>query len=253
MKTALFTLLLATASILYAGDSDLNWQPLERHAIINLVNFQEIITLDEQYNIVQPEYVNNQPKNEPARKMVAPKPIAAKPESILETKPVSTPRQEKDNILPSYQSSKLKLERAITINLSDITLIEAIDYIADKTQVSILTNWNELELLNVSRDDTISLTNIQTISAAKALDTVLQYVSPGNNINIGYKIDEEGIVYVKQVQPDHYYRFKTYYIGDLVRPIDNMQNNYNRSGQNNYQQNNGQQNNNRNQQQNNNW
>ncbi len=221
----LFTTITLLTGFSIAADSQ--YQPLERHAIISMVNFYNIIQLDDDGNITTPPQqkpTTTNPEIKPTVQHLSLPEILTQPKPHSNVKPTLTPE--------SLETTRTKLSKKISINLSNTTLTDAIDHIADSANVSILTNWNELDLMDISREEMIELTNIKQISAAKALNIILQYVSPSTSSLIGYTIDDEGTIYVKHVRPDHYYNFKTYYIGDLVRPLYNplsYQGNYNNS------------------------
>ncbi len=110
-------------------------------------------------------------------------------------------------------------ETKLQLEFEDVSLEEAINQISDKVNVNILVFWNELDLTGVTRDDLVSLKFSKEVSAGKALELALKYVTIDPSRPIGYDVDEEGNVFVKEVGKDHDYEFRTYYIGDLVRPI----------------------------------
>ena len=132
----------------------------------------------------------------------------------------------------NYQETcRILNETKFIADFSDVALAEAIDFIADRVNVNVLTFWNALDLAGVTRDDLVSLNFTKEVSAGKALELVLKYVTKDVNAPIGYTIDEEGNVFINVVDKDHDYTFRTYYIGDLVRPMYNF--NQNQYGSNN--------------------
>ena len=135
-------------------------------------------------------------------------------------------------------------ETKLSFEFDDISLQEAIDTISQSVNVNILTFWNELELAYITPDDLVSLNLTKEVSAGKALELILKYVSTPDK-PIGYTVDEEGNVFIKTVGPEHDYEFRTYYIGDLVRPMYTPTYGQNQSGNNNNNRNGNNNNNNR--------
>ncbi len=118
--------------------------------------------------------------------------------------------------------TKRLAEERIPIEFDDISLQEALDEIAATGQVVILPMWPELDLAGITPDDLVSA-RPATMSIGKALNFVLNYVSGAGTMGkAGYEVDEEGNIIVKVVGDDYGYEFRTYYVGDLVRPTQSM-------------------------------
>ena len=66
-------------------------------------------------------------------------------------------------------------------------------------------------------DDLINLNFTKEVSAGKALELVLKYVTINKNLPIGYTIDEEGNVFINVVDKAHDYTNRTYYIEAYVQ------------------------------------
>ena len=138
--------------------------------------------------------------------------------------------REKDKRLPKSETvAQTKMdtqnrlaENRIEIEFDDISLQEALDEIADLGNVVILPMWPELDLAGITPDDLVSARRA-TMSIGKALNFVLNYVAGAGTMGkAGYEVDEEGNIIVKVVGDDYGYEFRTYYIGDLVRPSQSM-------------------------------
>ena len=138
--------------------------------------------------------------------------------------------REKDKRLPkSISAAKTKIEvtkrlseERIEIEFDDISLQEALDIIADSGKVVLLPMWPELDLAGITPDDLVSA-RPATMSIGKALNFVLNYVSGAGTMGkAGFEVDEEGNIIVKVVGDDYGYEFRTYYVGDLVRPTQSM-------------------------------
>ena len=167
--------------------------------------------------------------------------------SMLNTRSINTlkSRPQIKQIPHTYkQTRKVLSEMKMNIDLDDVALEVAIDQLRNTLQINILPYWNELELSGVTRDSVVSLKRLKNMPSGKILSLICKYVSSDPEHPIGYTIDEDGNIYIKPVSKDNDYEFRTYYIGDLVRPIYTQ--NYGQNGYGNNRGNNGNTNNNRN-------
>jgi len=88
---------------------------------------------------------------------------------------------------------ELKLKEPVPISFDNNTLFNVIDYLRNTTGLNIYVNWTALQNAGVEQDYPITL-QLANVSAAQALELVLQEASAGNELDpISYAV-HEGLV-----------------------------------------------------------
>jgi hypothetical protein len=105
-----------------------------------------------------------------------------------------------------------------TVNFDATPLSDAIDFIRDAAHVSIQVDWKTLEAAGIDKSTPVSF-KLRSISARKALDTVLREVGAGSKL--AYEIDENVIEVTTQDEADKKLVTEVYDIRDLMfTPLD---------------------------------
>ncbi len=116
----------------------------------------------------------------------------------------------------SLRSSAKPLSDMMIFSYSDQSLEDVIDDIRTRSGLNIITMWNDLKTINISKDTNVKV-ELKNTSYGTTLKTVLNYVSNSNGKRVGYEIDKHGIVTIKVVSDDYQNKLESYYIADLVQ------------------------------------
>ena len=127
-------------------------------------------------------------------------------------------------------ASSLRAERQVSpaaalqrklpeLRFSEVPLQDAIDHVREATSANIHVNWRALELLNVTRETTVSL-NLRDVTARRALRALLDETGAGEFLTF---YADEGVLEVTTKEiADNKLITKVYPVEDLVVEVPNF-------------------------------
>jgi uncharacterized membrane protein YgcG len=103
-----------------------------------------------------------------------------------------------------------------SLNLSNVSFGDAIDFVRDLTNLNINVHWKELELLHVTKETPVNV-RLRSISTRKALELILAEAGAGTPLT--YYIDEGVIEITTREAADARMITRVYDVGDLTLDI----------------------------------
>jgi hypothetical protein len=107
--------------------------------------------------------------------------------------------------------------RLPSANLTNVSLVDAIDFLRDVAGVNITVDWKELAAINISKDTQINL-QLHDVTAGKVLSLILEQAGPGDLLTYG--INENVIEVTTRAVSDQQLITVVYYVMDLLQPND---------------------------------
>jgi hypothetical protein len=102
-------------------------------------------------------------------------------------------------------------------NLTNVPLVDAIDFLRDVAGVNITVDWKALEAINISKDAQINL-KLHDVTAGKVLLLILAEAGPGDLLT--YIIDDNVVEVTTRAIADQELITVVYYVQDLLQPND---------------------------------
>jgi hypothetical protein len=107
--------------------------------------------------------------------------------------------------------------RLPSANLTNVSLVDAIDFLRDIAGVNITVDWKELAAINISKDAQINL-QLHDVTAGKVLSLILSQAGPGDLLT--YSIDDNVVQVTTRAVSDQQLITVVYYVTDLLQPND---------------------------------
>jgi hypothetical protein len=108
-------------------------------------------------------------------------------------------------------------QRLPAANLTNVPLVDAIDFLRDIAGVNIVVDWKELAAANISKDAQINL-QLHDVTAGKVLSLILSQAGPGDLLT--YSIDQNVVQVTTRAVSDQQLITVVYYVTDLLQPND---------------------------------
>ena len=148
--------------------------------------------------------------NEPALQKIT----QQKMNLVGRTKPARTT---KDNLWQILE------EKLVSVDYNEMALADVMRELREELGINLIVYWPALQAAGIRQDDPVTL-KLEKVSAVKVIESVLEYISSGKGIELGYQVDQ-GVVEVdlkenlKEKKP-----VQVYYIGDLLSPRSSIEN-----------------------------
>ncbi|MEO6435587.1 MAG: hypothetical protein ABIP55_07475 [Tepidisphaeraceae bacterium] len=139
--------------------------------------------------------------------------------SLLAAAPATRPAPTGDVAAREVAPGRALAAKLPDIKFNNITLTDAIDFIRDVSDANIHVNWRALELLNVTRQTTVSL-QLSSVTTRRVLRSLLDETGAGEMLT--FYVDDGVIEVTTKEISDAQLITKVYPVEDLVMTIPNF-------------------------------